>query len=442
MAGQTHDRKDTNVKFSMSMMLIAMLLAGACAPAAAELPAPAATGKWTSPLLKKELVTTLYAPADDAPQRGRRGRRPGIIYLKNLAAPRIGTDTDEAIISDLLKEGYLVVTVDYQKAEKTIAPYINFDLRVLRARIGADRKSKWPGLFAPKNVDGEHTYILVEGYRIKRNVLYWDEGGQKFHLDLRYPSKAKKPVPAIIQNPVENKNRAGNWVKYTFNEILVDPAMTRGYAAVLMDNPLKSYKGVDPMPEVAMKIKSAVRTTRSLAKDYPLSDKVALMGFSRGSGQAGLAGLSGGMKELEKGLHLDQSSRPDALLLHAGRMDHLFLLTDEPRVGKNYLGPFGDPKKNKKKWDEHSAITYVTKDDPPTFLSVGANDWYRVKQIARMAAAMKEAGVEYHHEISPRMGHMVTDNIGVLTKIFAFFDKHLKGIEPDPPAKKPDAAKP
>ena len=413
----------TTIEASLALAAISIM----AMTARAELK-PAQTGTWKSPVLKKDLKTELFVPADDAPQRGRRGMRPGIIYLKGLAGPRVGTEPDEPILTDLLKEGYLVVTVDYAKDPKAIAPHITYDLRVLRARIGPDRRTKWPGLFAPRPVDGEHTYILAEGYRIQRDILYYGPEKGGWYMDIRYPSKPKAPVPAIIQNPVENANRAGNWVKYTYNEVLVSAAMTRGYAAVLVDNPVKHYRGVDPMPHVAVVLKSAIRTVRAKAKEYPLSGKVALMGFSRGSGQAGLAGLSGGIKELEKGPHLDQSSRPDALVLHAGRMDHLFLLTDCPRVGKNYLEPFGDPKTNKAKWDEHSAITYVTQDDPPTFLSVGEKDWYRTKQIARMAEALKKAGVEYTHAVTPDMGHAVTGDVKILGRIFDFFDKHLKPV--------------
>jgi len=408
---------------------ILLIVLVATAGAAAEMPKPAQTGAWKSPVLDKDLPTALYVPADDAPLKSRHGR-PGILYLLNLAGERISAEADGPIIADFLQEGFLVLTIDYGKHDKAVAPFINHDLRVMRAHIPPDRRRQRPGLFDPQRVQENAVYILPEGYRMARNILYWpadaQPGGALFHLDIRYPSKPKTPAPALIQNPVDNGNRMGNAVKYTYNEVLVEAAMTRGYAAVQVDNPLKHYRGVDPMPDVAVKLKAAVRTVRANAKRFHLSGKVALMGFSRGSGQAGLAGLSAGMAELEKGPHLNQSSRPDALLLHAGRTDHLFLLEDFPSLGKKYLGPFGDPVKNKKKWDEHSAITYVTKDDPPTFLSVGEKDSYRVNQIARLADALKKTGVEHHHAVTPGMGHMVTDNLKVLHEIFSFLDKHLK----------------
>ena len=34
---------------------------------------------------------------------------PAILYLENLATPRVGTDSDDAIVHDFLSEGYLVV---------------------------------------------------------------------------------------------------------------------------------------------------------------------------------------------------------------------------------------------------------------------------------------------------------------------------------------------
>ncbi|MCE5326696.1 MAG: prolyl oligopeptidase family serine peptidase [Planctomycetaceae bacterium] len=383
----------------------------------------AATGAWTSPSLNKDLATTLYAPADDAPQRSRAGR-PGIFYLKNLASQRAGTESDESIIADLLKDGYLVLVIDYAKDPKAVAPYMDLDIRAMRSSMGGSKTK--PGIFGPQRVDGDHTYVLAEGFRLVRDILYYGSEKDGYRLDIRYPSKPKTPAPALILNPCDNKNRMGNWVITTYNEVIVESAMTRGYAAVQIDNPVKFYKGRDPMPEVAIIIKAAIRTVRAKGKDLGLSGKVGLMGFSRGSGQSGLAGLSSGMKELEQGPNLDQSSRPDALLLHAGRMDHLLLLKTDPKFGSSYGDQFGDPVTNRKKWEEGSAAFYVTKDDPPVFLSVGGNDEYRVAQIKRMDEALTAAGVEHTLAITPGMGHRVTGDVTILGQIYDFFDKHLK----------------
>lgn len=403
-------------------MLLTAVAVPACGAAPPALPEPAKKGTWQSPVLKKALPIELFVPKPDAP--GAHRRRPGIIYLKGLNAPRIGREKDESIIADFLKQGYLVLTVDYGNDPKAVAPHINHDLRVMRRDVKRTRKN--PGLFAPQRVQENWVYMLPAGYRLARDIPYYGAKGE-FRLDIRYPSKAAKPVPVVMQNPVDNGNRMGNDVQWQYNDLIAEGFLTRGYAIVQIDNPVKRYRGVDPMPDIAHKLKAAVRTVRANAKRYNLDGKhIGVMGFSRGSGQAGILAMSGGIKALERGMHLKYSSRVQVALLHAGRMDHLGLLEHCPRMGKQYLDRFGDPVKNRKVWDAHSAISYVTADDPPTFLSVGEKDWYRTEQIRRMAAALKKAGVEHVHAVTPGMEHMVTDDVKILGQIYDFFDKHLK----------------
>ena len=413
---------------TIPLPIFSMILAlTACAGAGST---PAQTGEWNSPVLNKALKTELFLPAEDAPGGSRRGR-PAIIYLKNLNFPRVGKEPDDSIIADLLKQGYLVMTIDYGKDPKAVAPHINFDLRMMRKQLGGSRGS--PGLFG-RGVLVDNTYILPEGYRLLRDVVYYEDGGDRFRMDIRYPSKADKPMPAVMQIPVDNASRMGNGVQVTYNEVLAEGFLTRGYAAVQVDNPIRKYAGVDYMPDIAYKLKAAVRTVRAKAKQCNIdSEHIGVMGFSRGSGQAGILAMSGGVKEYEKGPNLEYSSRVQAALLHAGRMDHLALLRDSPRFAEQYVAAFGDPEKNRKTWEMHSAISYLTKDDPPTFLSVGGKDEYRVKQIELMAEALKRTGVEYRHAVTPNMGHQVTGDLKILGEIYDFFDKHLKPAKSKPP---------
>ena len=420
--------------------LVAVMAVLAATASAGEGLTSAHTAKWASTVIGKELTTELFVPAEGAPGASRRGRA-GIIYLKNLNAPRIGGESDESIIGDFLREGYLVLTIDYGKDPKAVAPYINPDLRAMRMCLMGARGR--PGLFDPQRVQVDQTYILPEGYRLARDILYYGGGNDCYRLDVRYPSKAEKPVPAVMQIPVDNSNRMNNEAHWRWNELISEGLLTRGYAAVQADNPIKHYKGVDYMPDIAYKLKAAVRTIRANAKQYNIdADHIGVMGFSRGSGQAGILAMSGGIKELEKGPHLEYSSRVQAALLHAGRMDHLALLTDCPQMARTYEAAFGDPVKNRKVWADHSAITYVTDDDPPTFLSVGSEDWYRTKQISLMAEALKKTGVECKHVETPGLGHNVTPDVKVQEQIYDFFDKHLKPSHRAGAAKDAGAARP
>jgi dipeptidyl aminopeptidase/acylaminoacyl peptidase len=76
---------------------------------------------------------------------------------------------------------------------------------------------------------------------------------------------------------------------------------------------------------------------------------------------------------------------------------------------------------------EISTTTYVTADDPPTFLCVGERDkQFRVNQMARLARKCRKIGVEYQFVIQPDMPHQYIDDPAVIGRIFTFLDKHLK----------------
>ena len=49
---------------------------------------------------------------------------PVVIYLENLAVPRVGSDSDESILRSFLKEGYLVVTLDYDRNPNARVPFL------------------------------------------------------------------------------------------------------------------------------------------------------------------------------------------------------------------------------------------------------------------------------------------------------------------------------
>lgn len=389
--------------------------------AAAGLPEPSRVGQWDVNAIQRAAPIKVFTPADDAPGNSRRGR-PAIIYLKNLVTPRIGQEPDEAILADFLTGGFVVLTVDLGKSPKAVAPMINHDLWLMRRLI--DR------LFQGEKVDRDHVYILPEGYRLARNILYYGGSGGDFHLDIRYPAKPARPVPVLMQIPVDNGSRMSNkYSHWAFHETVAEGGLTRGYASAQVDNPIKRYRGVDHMPQVAHRLKAAVRTIRCKAEQFGFDGKhVAVMGFSRSSGQAGILAMSGGVDALEgDGPNRKFSSRVQCALLHAGRMDHEALVRQGHRLGEKYLSHWGSPSQNRATWDAHSAIKYVTPDDPPTFLSVGGDDSYRVEQIRLMAEALKKANVQYRHVVTPGMGHCVVRDAKVLGEIYDFFDKHLKG---------------
>src|SRR5882724_3601466 len=81
----------------------------------------AATEQWPSLVTSNALELNILEPSTNygtAPL-------PVIIYLKNLAAPRTGTESDDAILQDFHAANYLVVTLDYAKNPRARVPFIN-----------------------------------------------------------------------------------------------------------------------------------------------------------------------------------------------------------------------------------------------------------------------------------------------------------------------------
>jgi acetyl esterase/lipase len=403
------------------VVVIAFVAVFSAAPGGcAVLPAPARVGEWKIRAFDKNVRTELFLPPADAPGAGEKGR-PAVVYLKNLPTPRIGQEADETIIADFLKCGYIVLTVDLQKNPKGVAPTINLDLWLMRRMIGR--------LFSGEKIDEDYVYILPEGYRLASDVTFYSKGKETFALDIMYPSRPSRPVPLLMHISIDNASRMSNAAAHwTYHDMMAECALTRGYAVAEVDNPLKVFLLFDPMPQTAYRLKAAVRTIRSKAKELGFDgEHIGVMGFSRSSGEAGILAMSAGMKELEgDGPHKEFSSRVQCAVLHAGRMDYLALVRQGHQLAKAYTDIWGDPVKNRSAWEAHSAISYVTADDPPTFLCTGDSDDFRTEQMRLMAGALKKAGVEHKLVVIPKMGHWVVNDVKVLGEIYDFLDAHLK----------------
>ncbi len=98
------------------------------------------------------------------------GPAPQVVYLKNLPFPRLGTDSDEAIIEDLLEAGLIVVELDCaglptasMELQRALLHYFeNMSAVLLNATEGAIQP------------DDQFTYWLPSGYRLERDVPFWN----------------------------------------------------------------------------------------------------------------------------------------------------------------------------------------------------------------------------------------------------------------------------
>jgi hypothetical protein len=375
---------------------------------------------WTSVVTKGEVRGEL-TPPPNAPA----SPLPTVIYLTHLAAPRVGQEPDDLILADFLKDGLQVVTLDYAGHPATTSPGLNLDINELRQAINGKK-------FLAGRVDLAHLYVLPEGCRLKRDVVFYETGDgakKQWAMDIFYPSKPAAPVPMLMEITCDNENRMGTFSLAFCRDTLVEGALLAGFATAMVDHPVPApYKGMFPMPDSTIRMKAAVRTLRHEGKALGANGEIGVIGFSRGSSQAALLATTNGRPEFEKGgLNPGESSDVQAALVHGERYDFM-ALTPVDGMYKRFEAAWGKREEKPEAWDAHSAIRYVTSQTPPMFLNTSDKEevTYR-EQLALLDKKLTEAGVEHVYQVdADGRGHRVTTDPGTLKAIYSFFRAHLK----------------
>jgi hypothetical protein len=315
---------------------------------------------WHSVVLEKSLELEVSA-ADKEPA----SRLPTVIYLKNLPAPRVGTEGDEAILTDLRAAGYLVAVLDYANDPRARVPHLNRDLSKLRADLmNGQLLSEFP-------VDQARIFIVPGGCRLKRDVVFYRDDGHAFALDIIHPALPKQPVGTILEFSCENRDRMSNVSLSVCTDTILDSMATEGFAVAMADHPVPlQYKGIDPMPECAWRVKAAVRTLRAEGTNLGLNGRIVPVGFSRGSGMALMLVTTEGKPEFEgHGEHQGVSSAVDGGVIMSGRFTYLDLLPDD-RMLPRYTQAWGDIQSHREVWRRHGALDYLQEATEPLFLTI------------------------------------------------------------------------
>ena len=105
---------------------------------------------------------------------------PIILYVMHTNTERIGLESDDAILNDLLNEGYIVVVLDYKDNPAAVTPDLDWSVQGIRTSI--DKTGAYLGGSAYK---AGCNFVLPAGYRIERDVYYWsiDQHGADGCLD-------------------------------------------------------------------------------------------------------------------------------------------------------------------------------------------------------------------------------------------------------------------
>lgn len=377
----------------------------------------AAAGQWPSAEPGRACEFTIQLPSGQA-----RNPLPTIVYLKRLATARVGTESDESIQKDFRAAGYLIVEMDFANHTNARVPFLNRDLGKLRDDIRAKR------FLGEYKLNDAHIFMVPEGCRLKRDVEFYRDGERRLAMDIIYPSKPKQPVGALIEFSCDNQNRFGNTSLSICSDTILDAFATEGFAVAMADHPVAApYKGLDPMPDCARKIKAAVRTLRAEGAPLGLNGKIAPVGFSRGSGMALMLVTTQGMAEFEGfGLHTNVSSAVQGAVVMSGRFTYLDLLPDDNMLPR-YAKAWGERKASLDTWRRHGALDYLTKPTLPLFLTIncteGAEALHQIEVLQRRLTAV---GSEFTFKMDndPR-GHKVTLDPEILGAMNSYLKQRL-----------------
>jgi hypothetical protein len=370
---------------------------------------------WPSAVAKQALGMTVLMPAGFSTNQP----TPLIIYLENLAAPRVGTDSDQDIIKDFLNHGYVVATLDYARQPEARVPFINRDLIELRNQVL--HKTFLPGL----EIDPAHVFLIPSGHRLLRDVVFYRDTDRTLALDIIYPSHPAKPVGALIEFSCDNINRMGNGSLSICSDTILDAEATEGFAVAMADHPVKApYKGIDPMPDCAWKIKAAVRTLRAEGTKLGFNGKIAPVGFSRGSGMALMLATTKALEEFEgRGENTNQTSNVQGAVVMSGRFSYLDLLSADHMLPR-YAAAWGDRTNHLDAWRREGAMDYLSGATLPLFLTINCSeDADAQHQMALLRKRLADFGSDeiFMMDREPR-GHKVT----LVPEILRAMDEYLK----------------
>jgi fermentation-respiration switch protein FrsA (DUF1100 family) len=374
--------------------------------------------EWPSAATGQGLKMTLLTPRSFDASRA----WPLVVYLENLAGPRVGTEGDEAIIGDFLKNGYLVATLDYGHRAQAHVPFINRDLAELRKELL--QKTFLAGV----EIDPAHVFIVPSGSRLLRDVVFYCEPERTLAMDIIYPSHPARPVGAVIEFSCDNVNRMGNGSLSICSDTILDAEASEGFAVAMADHPVKApYKGLDPMPDCAWKIKAAVRTLRAEGPGLGLSGRIVPVGFSRGSGMALMLVTTKGMEEFEgHGENTNLNSDVQGAVVMSGRFSYLDLLPQDHMLPR-YAAAWGDRTNHLDAWRREGALDYLSRATLPLFLTINCSeDGDAQHQMIVLRKRLAELGNDeiFMMDEEPR-GHKVTLVPGILDAMNSYLKSRL-----------------
>ena len=116
-------------------------------------------------------LTVLYDKTKGKVKIGYIDPTPIIIYTVGTKIERIGTYSDEKIISGMLDKGYVVCVLDYLENEKALSPALDWSVQKIRQSVISGEVFGNIEDF-PKGRYVE-TFVVPSGYDVSRDNVYW-----------------------------------------------------------------------------------------------------------------------------------------------------------------------------------------------------------------------------------------------------------------------------
>jgi len=429
----------------------------------------AATGKWESKVTGNSIVyntTQAKAPVKDFANN-----YVTVVYLENLNIKKIGRNSNKQNVAWLLAQGYRVIELNYAGNRHAVSPTINADIIAINDSI-AD------GSFCGyTNCSHYQSYILFEGYRIARNVPYFNDdprvyntpdeytSGDNLNMDIIYPANAAKAVPVILSFSYSNsyanydtskkmltdedKNQRLK-LEYTlahFHDSFLEGAPANGIAWAIADHPKycpwakgkpvngrdDTYKSYETNPDAARKVKSAVRTLRKMGSKLGLSGKIGIFGFSRGSTAGSMAIGDKKIPDIENaGFNIGVSDKVQAAALGPGVFDYTQIyntLDDgDATLETRCVWAWGQLSKKYALWQSMGSAYLVQSSAtaPVIFFYNTDDEHYYQDQIAHFKAKLDSLHVPASTLINYGKGHAIPQTGASLNQLYQFFRQYLK----------------
>ncbi len=272
-----------------------------------------------------------------------------------------------------------------------------------------------------------------------QNIDYVGADNPRQKLDLFVPKEKDKDAATAKKRPLVVFIHGGGWLsgrKEDGTNVAKLIASSGDYVAATINYRLTQEAA---WPAQIYDCKAAIRFLRAKAADYGIDpDHIGVMGLSAGGQLVSLLGTSHDEPLLEGtlGKFAKVSSRVQCVVNFFGPTDFLTFfgkdttaqrLRDADMISKLLCAKKDDADVNENA-RQASAVTWISKDDPPFFTAHGTDDnLVPYAQAEEIHSALTNAKVESYLVKMQGAGHGFTNN-ELNQRIKIFFDKCLRGI--------------